>query len=37
MENSGATQQINKLMEELREEQLRLHPEIYNNKNGGLK
>ena len=37
MENSGTTQQIDKLMEKLREEQLRLHPEIYDKKNGGLK
>lgn len=35
--NSGSTAQYDKLMEQLREEQLRLHPEIYDNKNGGLK
>ena len=32
MENSGTTQQISKLMQEVCQEQLRLHPEIYDKK-----
>lgn len=34
MENSGTTAS-KKVLEELMEEQMRLHPEIYDNKNGG--
>jgi len=34
MENSGTTQQIEKLLQEVCLEQMRLHPEIYDKKNG---
>lgn len=35
MENSGSTEQLNKLLQEVCLEQWRLHPEIYDKKKNG--